>query len=194
MPPHLILVRHSAVDRIPGSPARLWQLSVDGRTRAHQFAPRLLPYQPTRFITSQEPKAADTGQIMADALGIPCHIAPGLHEHEREGVPYYDSQEVFITAVENFFLHPEELLLGQETAVQTQTRFTQAVHSALTSYPDDTLVIAAHGTVITLFIQQYNPDLNFLVFWRDLTLPAAVVLSLPDFHFITQLRNLARKR
>ncbi|MGB4873738.1 MAG: histidine phosphatase family protein, partial [Candidatus Promineifilaceae bacterium] len=63
----LLLVRHSSVAVQPEKPAAAWPLSADGRVRAQTFAQTLnsLPTPITRVITSQEPKAIETGAIMA---------------------------------------------------------------------------------------------------------------------------------
>jgi len=157
MSEHLILVRHSAVQIDTAVPSHQWPLSADGRSRCHSLAPKLTPYNPTRFITSEEPKAIETGQILADALAVSAMSASGLQEHDRHGTPYFESREAF------------------ETAVQQE----------LSSHPQETLAIVSHGTVMTLFICHHNPHLNPMQFWQSLTLPCAFVLRLPEMQLVT---------
>lgn len=176
---NLLLIRHSAVRRSPETPSREWPLSDDGRSRARQLAQQLIPYNLTRIVTSEEPKARETGQIMANELGIPWQSAPHLQEHDRQGAPFFTSREAFETAVARFFHNPDQVVFGRETANQAFERFDTAVHHLLTSYPDDTLAIVSHGTVLTLFLAHYNP-LDPVPFWQNLDLPDFFVVSLPD--------------
>jgi len=176
----LILIRHSAVTKNPSLPSHQWRLSAVGRTRAQALAAHIAPYHPTRFITSDAHKAVETGQIIATALAKPCLPAPGLQEHNRDGVPYFPSQAEFEAALIRLFEQPGELVHGQETGDQTRIRFTQTIHTLLAHYPDDTLAIVTHGTVLTLFLTHHNPHLDPLPFWRSLKLPDFVVVTLPQ--------------
>ena len=180
----LILVRHAAVSIDPAIPSHKWPLTADGRSATHQLAHQLKPYQPSRIITSEEAKAQATGQALADVWSLPVQPAPGLQEHDRRGVPYFENRADFETAVTNFFARPDELVFGRETAVAAAARFSQAVMRQVAANPDHTLAIVAHGTVLTLFICQHNPHLLPRQFWQSLTLPCAFILSLPELKLI----------
>jgi broad specificity phosphatase PhoE len=180
----LILIRHSAVTQDPTLSSHEWSLSAVGRTRAQALAASIAPHNPTRFITSEEAKAHETGQIIAAALGKPWTTAPGLPEHNREGTPYFPSQAEFEAAVMRLFEQPRELVFGQETAEQACHRFTQTVHTLLAQYPTDTLAVVSHGTVLTLFLAHHNPHLDPVPFWRSLALPSFVVVSIPTMEII----------
>lgn len=175
----LLFIRHSAVQIDPAKSAREWLLSADGRSRARQLAPQLIPHTPTRILTSDESKARETGQIIADELGLPCQAVPNLHEHDRQGAPFFTSKEAFETAVARFFNNPDTLVFGNETANQAFERFNTAVHRLIADYPEDTLAIVTHGTVLTLFLAHYNPFASF-PFWQNMQLPDLFVVSLPD--------------
>ncbi|MFZ1400398.1 MAG: histidine phosphatase family protein [Candidatus Promineifilaceae bacterium] len=179
MPTHLILVRHAAVSIDPTLPSHQWPLTPDGRSATHQLAHKLAPYQPSRIITSQEPKAVATGAALAEALTLPSHAAPGLQEHDRRGVPFFENKADFATAVSQLFTHPNDLVFGNETAVQTRVRFETAVRQQLQNHSQDTLALVTHGTVLTLFLCQHNPHLQPLSFWQSLALPCAFVVRLP---------------
>ncbi|MCP4419226.1 MAG: histidine phosphatase family protein [Chloroflexi bacterium] len=157
-----------------------WQLTENGRFTSRTLATKIKPYQPSRIFTSHEAKAQVTGQVIAEQLSIPCATAVGLQEHNRQGVPYFANKLEFRTAVANFFTHPNELVFGQETAVEAGNRFTQAVNRQIETHPQSNIAIVTHGTVLTLFICQHNPNLNPIQFWQSLTLPCAFVLTLPS--------------
>lgn len=175
----LLFIRHSDVQRNPATPSREWLLSEDGRSRARQLAPQIVPHNPTRIITSDEPKARETGHIIANELSLPWQPATNLHEHDRQGAPFFTSKEAFETAVARFFNNPDTLVFGNETANQAFERFDTAVHRLIADYPEDILAIVTHGTVLTLFLAHYNPFASF-PFWQNMQMPDLFVVSLPD--------------
>lgn len=175
----LIFVRHSQVLVDTAVSANQWRLSENGRFLCHQLAHQLAPHHPSRIITSTEPKAIETGQILAETLNVEWETAENLHEHQRENVPFY-SREQFETVIAQFFAQPTELVFGQETAEQALHRFETAVSHLLARYPQETLAIVTHGTVLTLFLASHNPQLDPFIFWKSLQLPDFAIVSLPN--------------
>ncbi|MFQ5398626.1 MAG: histidine phosphatase family protein [Anaerolineae bacterium] len=176
----LILIRHSAVELEPGVPAHRWRLSMDGRARCLLMAPALAAFKPDLIVTSHEPKAIETGRILAGVLGLPCEAADGLHEHDRRGTPFFEKQEAFAAAVAAFFAQPDQLLFGRETAVQAGARFVNAVTRLTAQYPEKKVAVVAHGTVITLFLASFNAFIDPFELWCSLTLPCFFVVSPPQ--------------
>jgi broad specificity phosphatase PhoE len=183
-------VRHSLPEFVTGVPASQWRLSGEGRRRCEVLAERLAAYDLAAVIASEEPKAAETGQIVARILGLPFATAPGLHEHERGVVQDMGSQEAFQAQVARFFEHPGELVLGYETADEAHARFAASVASVLEQHTTGDPAIVSHGTVITLLIARAN-DLDPVPFWKCLGLPAFAVLSLPDLALLEVVANPA---
>ena len=181
---YLLLIRHSAVVQVPDTPSYLWSLSADGRSRCHTLAPHLLPYQPVVFVTSIERKAVETGHILAEHSGVPCHTAAGLQEHDRRGTAYFPNKADFIATVTRLFEQPDTLVWGQETAVQARDRFIQGVQNVLNQYQQGNIAIVTHGTVLTLFLAHYNPQLDTISFWQNLALPDYFVVTLPDMRLL----------
>jgi broad specificity phosphatase PhoE len=175
----LILVRHSLPEFVTGVPARQWHLSAEGRQRCETLAGRLAAYDLAAIVASEEPKAAETGQIVARILGLPFEMVPGLHEHERGVVRDLGSVEVFQAQVAAFFAQPSERVFGRETADEAHARFAAAVAAVLEQHPHGNPAIVSHGTVMTLFIARAN-HLDPVPFWKSLGLPAFAVLSLPS--------------
>jgi len=180
----LVFIRHSLPVIDPAIPAREWRLSEEGQLRCRLLAGRLANFNPQRIVASLEPKALETAQIVAEALGMPCESAAGLHEHVRSGVKY-SSQEVFEASVRVFFDHPDQLVYGEETANQTRARFAQAVRAIQGRYPGQTpLVIVTHGTVISLFVARACGVDPFSV-WKSLKLPCIVEYSAKQISIIS---------
>ena len=177
----LILIKHSLPEIVPSIPAKQWLLSATGRQRCNQLATQLEAFSPVVFITSDEPKAQETGQVVAKILGTPCTTAPNLHEHDRTNEKYLPKKEQFEVRVARFFAHPQRLVFGQETADDAHARFANAVSTAITQHPGRSIAIVAHGTVITLFVARAC-GLQPFTLWKRLDLPSFVVLTLPSLH------------
>jgi broad specificity phosphatase PhoE len=178
----LILIRHSLPEIVTGVPASQWRLSAEGRHRCKRLAEKLAAYDLSAVVASEEPKASETGLIVAEILGIPFSFAPGLHEHERGVVRALGSPEDFRAQVARLFECPGDLVMGYETADEAHTRFAAAVARVLATHPDD-IAIVSHGTVMTLFISRAN-NLDPYPFWAGLGLPAFAILSVPDLHLL----------
>ncbi len=164
----------------PDIPSRQWNLSAEGVDRCLPLAQRLAGYRPDIIITSDEPKAIETGWLVAQHLALPCQIGQDLHEQERETAPFFPTVEDFQAAVKRFFEVPDQVVFGEESADAAHFRFANAIADVQSQYPDQTLVIITHGTVLTLFISRLF-GLAPYPFWESLTLPSFVVLEHPPW-------------
>ena len=181
----LVLIRHSISKKDSSIPSSQWRLTIEGRKACGPLAQQLAPFAVTRLIASIEPKAVETASILADRLKIPFEIGVGLHEQEREHAPYFSTQTQFEVKVKEMLAQPDRLIFGQETANQALKRFSDALESAMETYPEDNLAIITHGTVMSLFVAQHN-SIRIFDFWRGLKMPDIVVLDLPDFKLISE--------
>ena len=173
---YLILVKHSLPEIVKNVPAREWKLSEEGRICALRLAERLNSYQPEVIVSSIEPKAQETAEIIARKHNLTFQIFEGLHEHDRNKTQYLSKDE-FQDSVRKFFEGPETLVFGNETADECHRRFDQAVKSVLNHYGDKTIVIVAHGTVISLFVSRLT-GISDLFLWNELGLPSFVIIDI----------------
>jgi broad specificity phosphatase PhoE len=175
----LILVKHAPPGVVPDVPPERWVLSDEGRRCCIPLAEALRPHQPAALVSSLEPKAAETGQLVAARLGLSFATADGLQEHDRGNVPHLRSRE-FISMMEVFFRKPGELVLGRETAGEALRRFEAAVGRVLTDHPDGNVAVVSHGTVIALLVAKYGQRKPFEL-WRRMGLPSFAVLDVPGY-------------
>jgi len=185
--PNLVLIKHSLPEIVPGKPASQWKLSETGRQRCQILAGKLAPYSAEVVVSSVEPKAVETAQIVATRMHVPFHTVENLHEHERPCLDF-SSQSQFEARVKTFFETPEKLVMGRETARQACERFSGAIQSLLQKYPNKNLALVAHGTVISLFVAQYI-GLEPFSFWKELSLPGFVVFRLPQLELVKIVKN-----
>ncbi len=180
-PETLILVKHARPDIVPATPVAQWELSAAGRAACEPLAQALAPWRPETLLASEEPKAAETARLAAERLGVPWRTAPGLHEHERAGAPFFAREADFAAAMEALFLRPGELVYGRETADEALLRFSAALDDALAGHAGQRVAVVTHGTVIALYVAclwglsaREGYDL-----WGRLGLPALVVARAP---------------
>jgi broad specificity phosphatase PhoE len=175
----LILVKHAMPVIVPDAPPRTWRLSDEGRLAAARLAEELAAFDAVAVVTSLEPKAVETGQIIANRLTVTTSTAPGLHEHERDIVPF-DNTELFHRRIRRLFDEPDQVVYGTETADAAHLRFEQAVRAVEAAQPTGTLIVVAHGTVISLLVARAN-GFDPFPFWQALGLPEAVVVDRGTF-------------
>ena len=187
MSKYLILVKHSQPVIDKELPAREWKLSEEGRQRTGRLTEKLKPYLPDVLISSMEPKAVETAELLANKLNLRPHVFDHLHEHDRSGAPYF-SNEDFQHAVREFFTNPDSRVYGNETADEAHERFSRAVYSILKKYSEQTVVIVAHGTVIALFVSRLTGQPGYKI-WKELGLPSFVVIDVQSNSLVT-LENI----
>jgi len=181
---YLILVKHSLPEIEQDQPAREWHLSNQGMERARRLATQLTAYRPEVLVSSAEPKARETAEILAELLGLQVHVKQDLHEHDRSETGFL-SKEQFQKAIQEFFLNPAEPVFGKETADEAHSRFSKAMHSVLETHDNQTAVVVAHGTVISLFVSRLLGISDYAL-WNELGLPGFVVLDMTSKKLVTQ--------
>ena len=172
----LLLVKHSLPKIVETVPAREWTLSSEGRERARELAEKLSLFQPDVIVSSLEPKARQTAEIIAEEWRLNVQALDGLHEHERSRVPFLPKGE-FESLAKNFFENPNSLVFGDETAADALTRFQKAIDSSLRSTRANTPIVVSHGTVISLFVASVSGCDGYSL-WQELELPSCVILDI----------------
>lgn len=173
----LLLIKHAMPEIDTSVPSRLWRLSAQGQIACQRLSAVIAVYSPDILVTSDEPKAVETGEILARSLEIPCNTESGLRENDRTDFGYLDPAD-YEKCFRRFFSSPEAPIVGRETAHQAYERFHSTVVKILDTCPTSTVAIVAHGTVISLFLQHVTGIDPFLI-WQRLGLPSVVVLSRP---------------
>jgi broad specificity phosphatase PhoE len=164
----------------PELPASQWSLSDEGLRRAALLPALLAPYKPPLMISSKELKALQTAQVITQALKLPLLVEFGLHEHERPQAAGQNNREQFETLLSDFFEHPDRLVFGCESADEAYLRFSGTLDRLIKTYPQESLALVSHGTVISLFVSRRCGMAPFQL-WKKLGLPSIIILSLPGF-------------
>ncbi|MDH6195443.1 broad specificity phosphatase PhoE [Mycobacterium frederiksbergense] len=139
-----------------------------GRSQAVASAQRLAPNRYDGIFASTMIRTQQTAEPMADALGEPVTVLPGLREIEA-GV--YEGQPE-AAATNTYFSAPEQWLRGDRSARipgsvdgnEFDARFDEAVQQIYDS-GDDNPVVYSHGAAIMLWVEMNvsNPNPQMLV-------------------------------
>ncbi|MBL8162223.1 MAG: histidine phosphatase family protein [Anaerolineae bacterium] len=176
----IILVRHAITQPQPGVSPHAWSLTDEGREKAQSLAERLHCFRASRILSSDEPKALETAQLLAGHLGslaVTPHEA--LRETHRTSAPFYRDVESFKRAIRNAMQHPQKKAYGDETFQAAQDRFARAIGELVDSDDDETVIVVSHGTVLALYIASLT-GLDAFSLWELLDMPSYAVVSLPD--------------
>ena len=170
----VILVKHAKPIINPDQDAKLWSLSPEGLAKAAALADRLHIFKPTGILHSTERKAAQTANAISTRLPVSCDSVDGIHEHDRTGSPFLDT-DAFDRAIRDLFSHPEGRIFGNESGDEACARFSSALNGILGTSCQTCPVVVAHGTVISLWLARYC-GLDGYDTWRQLSMPSAVVV------------------
>lgn len=167
----LILVRHGRPVIDPDTPPTQWTLCPEGRDAVAALAEKLVAFAPKAAISSPEPKALQTAEIIAARLGLNVEVDPGLHEHKRQHVSFGTEAE-FREKIAEVFANPHVPAPGGESAAQACERLA----ATLAQHPVRPLVAVTHGTVLSLYVAKLL-GLDAHDLWRNLHTPDAFVLD-----------------
>lgn len=171
----LILVKHALPILDAVRPPREWPLAPDGKRQSKRLAAALRRFAPLRVVSSPEPKALATAEIVAAEFGLAVTVGGGLREIDRRALP-------IVTAAEHqrlnadVFTDVERPVVGSESARDARDRFAEAVSKELQRTKEGSLVVVAHGTVIALLVSAHNP-IDAFDLWTRLQCPSFVVLD-----------------
>lgn len=179
MPTALVLVKHAMPVLDPSRAAREWQLGAEGDLQSKRLASRLRAFAPLRLVTSPEPKASTTGQLVAAELGLHVSSVEALREFDRPVLPLVSKAE-HERQNAPIFADLTRPVLGAESGRDALNRFSAAVGAELARTVAQSLVVITHGTMISLFVAAHN-QVDAFELWRELTCPSLVVLDVPSF-------------
>lgn len=185
----LFLIKHGRPRVVPELPARQWTLCDEGLRQSERLAQWFKAHLPTQVVSSLEPKARETGKVLASRLKLPFSPAPNLHEHQRENEPYFPDAAQFEARLRDFFAEPSRLTFGEETADQAHSRFAQAVKKVMEEYLIDDVALVAHGTVITLLVSRAN-GLSPFPLWKALGFCGVIEVEWPSLKLVRVMERI----
>ena len=183
MPPKLlVLVKHGSPVLDPATPAREWALSGQGEIEALQVAEQLRTYEPFDLVSSPEPKARSTAELIAAASRTHNHVVDDLREIDRRVLPIMEPAG-HREMNRPIFSEPDRAVLGSESANTALIRYQSSIQAVIDRCESAHLVVVSHGTVMTLLVARYNA-VDAFRFWAELQCGHAVTLTVPLFRLV----------
>ena len=130
------------------------RLTETGRRQAADLAATLRARRVAAVYTSTMDRAAQTGQVIGEALGVPVRSVDGLQEFavgDLAGVPYRDprAQQVFEAWVDGDL---GAGCPGGETGLDVVRRYESAISQIADLYRGETVLVVSHGGVMSLVL------------------------------------------
>lgn len=148
-------------------PSEEWRLSEEGRRRCGPLAERVAAYGPELLVSSPEPKAQETAELIAPLLGLDVQLVEGLRETARRTVGWLPRHAIE-SGIRDLFARPNQIVYGEESASAALARFEAAV----AELPERGIVVT-HGTVISLYVAA-RTGVDPFELWQSLELPDVV--------------------
>jgi broad specificity phosphatase PhoE len=128
-----------------------WALSERGRARMRAMTVRPWARGVRRIFASNERKARDAAQILADGIGLGGYrVIVELGENDRSATGFLAKDEFEATA-DAFFAQPLQSIRGWEPAADAQARIVDAVEQTVSQTPEGAdIAIVGHGGTGTL--------------------------------------------
>lgn len=176
MSSELALLRHSQPAIESEKPAHQWTLTDEGRRRSTRIAALLTAWRPDRILSSSEPKAVETAELIASHLGLSCAADDGFGEHSRHTAPFYVSRAEFERRLEDLFREPDRVAFGEESALVAAARFRESLERVRRRCPEDRLAVVTHGTVMSLYLAEVTGESAWQL-WKRWTTPCLVTVD-----------------
>lgn len=143
-------------------------LSEEGIEQAKRLPDALARFPIARLVSSPQIRAIETGQPVADALGLPIEVDERLAEYDRDLEHYVPIEQI---ATEN----PQELqrlIDGHLPSAVDETEFLTRVDAAVddliaSAGHDDTVAVFSHGGVINVLLHRVLRTERLLSFHVD---------------------------
>jgi 2,3-bisphosphoglycerate-dependent phosphoglycerate mutase len=163
------LVRHAHADWKPDENR---PLSARGREDAARVADILQQYPIGAIYSSPYQRARQTIIPLANRLGLPMHIEPGLRERRLGNI----STGGFFKAVKATWQNPSFSHPGGESNAAAQQRGLAVVRRLQEKHVAEHTVLSTHGNLMALILQGFDPSVDF-AFWKSLTMPDIYTLN-----------------
>jgi 2,3-bisphosphoglycerate-dependent phosphoglycerate mutase len=142
-------------------------LTEAGRTAAASLAVELSAEPIAAVYSSPYPRARETVEPLAAALGLPIAVLDDL----RERLLSPDAFDDWLSALRRSFDEPDYALPGGESSRQAGERVAAVLDGVAALHRGQTVVCASHGNLLALALRQHDPAIGF-EFWRRMPMPA----------------------
>jgi 2,3-bisphosphoglycerate-dependent phosphoglycerate mutase len=172
----LLLVRHAEPEpaRPGGGEQDDRRLSEAGRAAAADLAAELTAETIAAIYSSPYPRALETVEPLAAALGLPVVVVDDL----RERLLSPDILEDWLGELRRSFADSDYAPAGGESSRQAGRRVGAVLDDVAARHRGQTVVCASHGNLLALALRRRDPEIGF-EFWRAMPMPALYRMVVP---------------
>lgn len=173
--PRVVLVRHAMPVIDPARPAGEWPLAGDVAESVLSLAEAMSDQEPDGIVSSPEPKALGTAELLAAHLDIAVSRDDALREQGLDTIPWIDGPDGFRQRVREHFERANEIVFGEESSAAAAARFAGALERARERYR--TPVLVTHGRIMCGYLAA-TFGVDPVELWESLRMPDAHVIDL----------------
>jgi broad specificity phosphatase PhoE len=160
----LFLFRHGETDwnregRLQGHTDT--PLNATGLAQAEALSLKLHPHRLDAVVSSDLARALTTGRIVAEALGVPLFVEPGLRETDvgaAEGLLWADAKTRFGEGLtDRWYADGDVAFPGGETGVATRNRGLAALRRFAAAQPHRRIGVSTHGAMVRQLMKHALP-------------------------------------
>jgi len=158
----------------PARPASAWRLDGEAASDVIRLAGAIGTLGVDGIVSSAQPKAIGTAQLIGEALEVSVEEDAALGEQGGETVRWMASPEAFTDAVRRHFEDRSVAVLGDESSAAAAERFSGAVERARVRYRFPVLV--THGRVMCAYLG-VTFGIDPMRLWESLRMPDAFMVD-----------------
>jgi 2,3-bisphosphoglycerate-dependent phosphoglycerate mutase len=163
-------------------------LSPDGHEQAEAVADCLAPVDIAALYSSPYLRARQTIEPLAGRLSLPIEEVWDFRERTLSSGRVPDFTGASRATWDDFrFAHA-----GGETNAAAQSRGTSAVLNAISRHRGSRIVVATHGTLLTLMLRSFDDRIGF-EFWSAISIPDVYLLTLDEKNAMSSLTRVWRE-
>lgn len=157
----IYFVRHAQPDSTIADD-RTRPLTEEGMRDTKEVTAHLRNKNLQYLMSSPYKRSMDTIKDLADTLHMEIHTDEDFRERAI-GIGYLGDAEQYIR---NMWADVHFRSEGAECLAEVQERNIRGLKKVLSSHPDETIVIATHGTALSSILNYYNCEFNVDAFFR----------------------------
>lgn len=174
---NVFLVRHAHSVYTPDELHR--PLSERGVSDANKVTEQLKHEEITVCVSSPYQRAIQTIEGISQIQNLKIIIEDDFRERLLSGTPVED----FASVINKVWENPSFCLEGGESNLMAQERGVRALHKVIKSYAGENIVIGAHGNIMILIMNYFDPRFDFTA-WQQLDMPDIYKLSFNNMELI----------
>lgn len=184
----IFFITHPEVVIDPNVPVPQWGLSDEGRNRAMSLLGHPWVKEINLIYSSEELKAHQTAEIIANHLNLEVRTNSKLGEVDRSSTGFLHEPDLSKT-VKEFFENPDKSIAGWESAEMAQKRIAHCVENIISTNPPANIAFISHGMVGGL-LMSYLKKIPIHRRYMQRNLGSYFIYDIDEHEVVQEWRNI----